>query len=58
MERVHEFIFVGLDGLSVDLVSPASVVSDGRNGSSDIRVLGPLESFAFDVQAHRQVLEV
>ena len=58
MEGVHEFIFVGLDSLSVDLVCPASVVSDGSNGSSDIRVLCPLESFACDMRAHRQVPEV
>jgi hypothetical protein len=30
MDGVDELIFVGLDGLTVDLVGPASIVSDGE----------------------------
>lgn len=47
MDGVSEFTFVGLDGLTVDLVRPASVISDGSNGSDNVRILGPLEGLAY-----------
>ena len=46
MEGVNELSFVGFDGLTMDLVGPSSIVSDGRNREGDIRVLGPFEGFA------------
>ena len=47
MAGVDELVAVGLDGLAVDLVSPASIVSDGGNGEGNIGILGPLEGFAY-----------
>jgi len=46
MEGVDEFIFAGLDGLTVDFVGPASIVSDRVNGERNVHVLGPFEGFA------------
>ena len=46
MEGVDELLGVGLDGLTVDLVGPASIVSDGGNGESNVGIPGPLEGFA------------
>ena len=46
MAGVDEFVLVGFDGLAVDLVGPASVVSDGGNGEGDICILSPLEGLA------------
>lgn len=46
MAGVDEFIIAGLDGLTVDLVGPASVIPNGADGEGDIRVLRPLEGFA------------
>ena len=46
MESVDELIAVGLYGLTVDLVGPASIVSDGGNGKSNVGIPGPLKGFA------------
>ena len=46
MDGVDEFPMVGLDGLTVDLVGPASIVSEGRDGKRNVCVLRPLEGFA------------
>ena len=46
MEGVDELPVVSLDGLTVDLVGPAGIVSDGGNGEGDVRVPRPLEGFA------------
>ena len=46
MDGVGELIFVGLDGLAVDLVRPASIISDDSNGTGDIGILSPLKSLA------------
>jgi hypothetical protein len=47
MEGEGELIFVGFDGLTVDLVRPASVISDGSNGTGNVRHLSPFVSFAW-----------
>ena len=46
MEGVDELVFAGLNGLTVDLVGPASVISDGADGEGNVRVLSPQEGFA------------
>ena len=46
MAGVDEFIVAGLDGLTVDLVGPSSVIPNGADGEGDVRVLRPLEGFA------------
>jgi len=46
MEGVDEFIFAGLDGLTVDFVGPTSIVPDCVNGERNVHVLSPVEGFA------------
>ena len=46
MEGKGELVSVCLDGLTVDLVRPASVISDGGDGTGNVRPLSPIESFA------------
>ena len=53
MEGVDELIFVSLDGLTVDLVGPPGIVSDGVNGEGNVRILRPLEGLAYPT--YRQV---
>ena len=48
MGSVHKLPVIGLDGLTVDLVGPASIVSEGRDREGNIRVLCPLEGFAYN----------
>lgn len=43
---VDELFAVGLDGLTMDLVGPTSIVSDGGDGEGDICVPSPLERLA------------
>ena len=46
MERVRELILAGLDSLAVDLVRPASVISDSSDRAGDVRSFSPLERLA------------
>jgi hypothetical protein len=46
MEGVGELLAAGLDGLTVDLIGPASIVSDGGNGVGNVRISSPLEGLA------------
>ena len=46
MEGVYELTFVGLDGLTVDLVGPSSIVSDCRNGEGNVHNLSPFKGLA------------
>ena len=58
IECVDELVFVGLDGLTVDLIGPASIVPDGVNGERDIHILSPLEGLAYkhNVSANPEVV--
>jgi len=46
MGGVDELPVIGLDGLAVNLVGPASIVSEGSNRKRNVRVLCPFEGFA------------
>jgi len=54
IEGVDKLIFVGLDGLTVRLVGPASIVPDGVDGEANVRVLSPFEGLAW-YTTYRQV---
>ena len=47
IEGVDELIFVGLDGLTVRLVGPSSIVPDGVDREANVRVLSPFEGLAW-----------
>ena len=46
MEGICDLILVGLDSLSVVLVRPASIVSEGGNRGGDVGIFRPLERLA------------
>jgi hypothetical protein len=47
VDSVGELVFVGLDGLAVELVRPSTVISDSGNRRRNVGVLGPLKSLAY-----------
>jgi len=49
MGSVDKLPVISLDGLTVDLVGPTSIVSEGRYRNGYVRVLCPLERFACNV---------
>ena len=48
MGSVDKLPVISLDGLTVDLVGPTSIVSEGRYRKGYVRILCPLEGFARD----------
>lgn len=54
MPRVSQLVLRSLDGLSLNLVGPASVVLDGLNAQREVCVHSPVERLAYKSCIRRQ----